>query len=278
MQWYYSANGQQQGPVSETELQNLSQAGTVGPETLVWREGLQNWTPYREIALGSANPIPAHVPALPGQAVAVGDLATCVECGGTFSKENMVTFQNVHICAACKPRYFQKLKEGVVPGAAGMWREKKRLVTLLNPVLPPRCVKCNAATDTPQKKRNLYWHSPVVYIALLINVIVYAIIAMIARKRTVAMVSLCPVHRAKRRNAIWGSWLMVLAGIGSIIAGIANNDISWMIIVGIVLFLGGLIYGLACGRLIYATKMTPEHVWLAGCGKDFLASFPEWTG
>ena len=42
-------------------------------------------------------------------------------------------------------------------------------------------------------------------------------------------------------------------------------------------FLGGLIWGLVKGRLVVATKIDADRVWIAGCGKEFLAEFPEWT-
>ncbi len=43
--------------------------------------------------------------------------------------------------------------------------------------LPPRCIVCNAPAKTPVKKSNLYWHTPWLYLLLLFNLIVYAIVA-----------------------------------------------------------------------------------------------------
>jgi len=271
MQWYYSVDGQQQGPVSQADLEALARTGAVGPETLVWRDGLANWTAYSAaVGVSAASPVP------PGAGVPTGRQERCAECGQTFATEDMVKFEKVYVCANCKPLFFQKIREGVPVGAA-MWRYKKQLVTRLNPVLPARCLKCNVPTEDPQKKRNLYWHPPLVYLALLFNVIVYVIIAVIVRKRSTAMVSICREHRVKRRNVILASWLMVLVGLGSIIGG-AVNESGWVMGTGAILFLGGIIYGIAKGRLVYAAKMDKERIWLAGCGKDFLADFPEWTG
>ena len=44
-QWYYGSQGQQNGPVSEAELRHLIAQGVVKQDTLVWREGLQEWKP-----------------------------------------------------------------------------------------------------------------------------------------------------------------------------------------------------------------------------------------
>ena len=45
MNWYYSLNGAQQGPVEENELRQLVRQGVVCPDSLVWHEGLPTWQP-----------------------------------------------------------------------------------------------------------------------------------------------------------------------------------------------------------------------------------------
>jgi hypothetical protein len=41
--WYYTTNGQQQGPVSGEVLKQLATAGRISPTDLVWREGMPQW-------------------------------------------------------------------------------------------------------------------------------------------------------------------------------------------------------------------------------------------
>lgn len=41
--WYYAAQGQQQGPVLESELRDLVARGVVTGETLVWSDGMAGW-------------------------------------------------------------------------------------------------------------------------------------------------------------------------------------------------------------------------------------------
>jgi hypothetical protein len=235
---------------------------------------MAGWAAYGTVAAA-----PGSVPSTPGAVVPAAGQARCAECGQVFPVEDMVRFEQSYVCASCKPVFFQKIREGVPAGGggAGMWRYKKQLVTMLDPVLPARCVKCNAPSEAPQKKRKLYWHSPAVYVALLVNVIVYVIIAVITRKRSTAMVTICGLHAAKRRNAIITAWALVVAGIGLFVTGLAN-DVGWLAGLGPVLLLVGIIYGIVKGRLVYATKIDKEHLWLGGCGKDFLSQFPEWTG
>jgi hypothetical protein len=43
MQWYYSENGSQVGPVSEQELRGKIATGSVKASDLVWREGMGQW-------------------------------------------------------------------------------------------------------------------------------------------------------------------------------------------------------------------------------------------
>jgi len=43
--WYYNWQGQQTGPVSAEQLQQLVAGGRLPPDQLVWKEGLPNWLP-----------------------------------------------------------------------------------------------------------------------------------------------------------------------------------------------------------------------------------------
>jgi hypothetical protein len=41
--WYYAAGGQQAGPVSTAQLQQMMAQGQVSAQDLVWREGMSDW-------------------------------------------------------------------------------------------------------------------------------------------------------------------------------------------------------------------------------------------
>ena len=59
-QWYYAVNGQERkGPVPESELKQLLGAGQLPASTLVWSEGLAQWTPAQAVAglLASRPPV-----------------------------------------------------------------------------------------------------------------------------------------------------------------------------------------------------------------------------
>lgn len=60
-QYYYAANGQQAGPVNFEALKNLFAARSINAETLVWKQGMANWTSLQSVPelqnlLGSVPP------------------------------------------------------------------------------------------------------------------------------------------------------------------------------------------------------------------------------
>ena len=104
MEWYYALNGQQHGPVNETEFQRLISTGVIRPDTLVWRNGLAEWQPCANVRFAGA-------PAGAGGVV-------CAQCGGTFPPDQVMSFGAASVCATCKPVYVQRLREGLPVGAA----------------------------------------------------------------------------------------------------------------------------------------------------------------
>lgn len=64
MQWYYSKNGSQLGPISEGELRNKISTGDIYQTDLVWREGMKDWLPVSKVA-ELAGPIAVSEPGGP---------------------------------------------------------------------------------------------------------------------------------------------------------------------------------------------------------------------
>lgn len=61
--WFYASEGQQKGPFPEGQLRDLILRGTIGPDTLVWSEGMAGWQKAREIpGLISMPPGPPMMP------------------------------------------------------------------------------------------------------------------------------------------------------------------------------------------------------------------------
>ena len=110
MQWYYAdADEQQIGPLSVEEFDQAVTSGTITPATLVWNEGLADWQPLS--AVQAANVVPAiNLP---------GGQAECYECRNTFPEGELVEFEGKHVCAGCKPAFFQRLSEGGIALSGG---------------------------------------------------------------------------------------------------------------------------------------------------------------
>lgn len=76
MEWYYSQNFTQHGPVSDAQLRVKLASGEVGATELVWREGMRDWAmastvpelsaSVRPLAVGG-NPMPSTPPLGPPQ-------------------------------------------------------------------------------------------------------------------------------------------------------------------------------------------------------------------
>ncbi len=47
--WYYSTGNQEQGPVPMSQLANLIRSGQLDKDALVWTEGMEQWTPWRNV-------------------------------------------------------------------------------------------------------------------------------------------------------------------------------------------------------------------------------------
>jgi len=167
------------------------------------------------------------------------------------------------------------------PGGVGVWSEGRVIVASDNATFPARCVKCNAPADGPPYQRKLFWHHPAIYLVLLFNIIIYAIVALCVRKKGIVYPSMCKRHKRRRMAFIIGGWLSIPASVVCfVLAGESNNsDISaCMIILGIVVLLGGLITGVIGSRIVVPSRIDGGYLWLKGAGREFLASLPDVHG
>ncbi len=80
--WFYAAQGQQQGPVFESELRDLIARGVITADTLVWTEGMAAWEKADAIP-GLISDIAGH----PADSVAGSGAAGVVESEGPVSVE-----------------------------------------------------------------------------------------------------------------------------------------------------------------------------------------------
>lgn len=98
--WYYARDEQQFGPLEEAVFSRLIGTGAVGPNTLVWREGMADWVRYSALLPPASNQPPA------------GDAVHCVECQRPVATGEAVSYEGRWVCGSCKEIFFQRLREG----------------------------------------------------------------------------------------------------------------------------------------------------------------------
>jgi uncharacterized RDD family membrane protein YckC len=108
--WYYARGDERMGPVDDGQFGELVSTGVIGGDTLVWREGMADWAAYRSLA--PAQPAATAGVEAPESILGETPGMRCAECGRPFPVEELLAYENVHVCAECKPFFFQRLREG----------------------------------------------------------------------------------------------------------------------------------------------------------------------
>lgn len=158
----------------------------------------------------------------------------------------------------------------------GCWRDGKILVMARESALPHRCIKCNAPAADGSKVRTVYWHHPAWYLLVPLQIIIYALVATIVRKKARITFSLCAEHRQRYWRGLAVGWIGTLAGIGVVVYG-ASADPVWTMIEGCALLVVSPVLGIVWTRLLSPQRIDEDYVRLRGCGKAFLDSLPDYS-
>jgi hypothetical protein len=172
------------------------------------------------------------------------------------------------------------LSSGPEPESNGVWRDAALLIMTKQASLPDRCLKCNQPAGGWTLKRKLSWHPWYWFLLIFFcNVIIYVIVALVVRQTAVVLVPLCEDHRRRRRRAITVGWILGLAGVGAMVIGGSSQDEAFagiFMLVGLVLFIVGAIYGIVGAQTAVPQKIDKRFVWLKKVHPDFLAGLPSW--
>jgi|GEM_PF-654589 len=271
MYWYYEKGGRQIGPLTDEQFQQAVRAREVLQHTLVWNETLSGWVAYQTIA-GPPVPVPPSSPPPVPQQYSGSEEQQCSQCLRNFPQGEMIQYGGLWICAACKPLFFQRIKEG--GRAGGAWRDGKLMVASKGAMLPDRCVKCNSPANGLKLTRKLYWHPPAYYALICGGVLLYLIVALIVRKSTVLDLGICQVHKDKRKRGFAITWSLVALAVILFIAGAAANEDALIGIGGLVFFVA-LIFGVVAAQFVTPRKMEADGlVWLRGVNSEYLQELP----
>lgn len=170
----------------------------------------------------------------------------------------------------------------------GVWRSGRILVMHKQARLPDRCVKTNQPTGPDERWRHTFiWCHWAVILGLLVNLILVLILYLIFRKKATVEMGLIRSRLSRRRRALLGGWMLILAGfVGFFLFLIPMFDsrsepnpiylflLGASVITGIV----GLVWA-SIGSSIVAPKHIDKHyIRLKGVHPDYLAMLPEWPG
>ena len=112
MQWYYVKDGARTGPVSEADFAAQVAAGQITDQTLVWNETMKDWQPCGAVYSRPESATHATI---------------CSMCGKQTAEQDLIAFEGSLVCAACKPKFVQQIKENseisglAVMRYAGFW-------------------------------------------------------------------------------------------------------------------------------------------------------------
>lgn len=205
--------------------------------------------------------------------VASRSTKTCPMCGATVAVE-------ARRCQGCG-ELLAGFQGADGYSIQGVWREGNRLVMIKDAVLPNLCVQTNQPTQE-RLRRRLYWHSPWVYLLVLVSLLVYVIVALIVRQKADIQIGLSRERLVRRRWVIFFAWVGFLGGIVVTIVGLGNTNaggFGWLVVLsGFILLLGSAITGMLLSRIVAPTRITARYVWLKGVHPLYLAALPPFPG
>lgn len=164
------------------------------------------------------------------------------------------------------------------PHAWPVWRDGQDVLAMQGQPFPARCVRCNAPIALPARPRKFYWHSPRLYLLILLHLVIYLIVALIVRKRSEHRVGLCPAHAQRRRGFLALAWSSPLAGLlAGVLVGMAFGSGPGAL-VGPVVVLVLLVVGVRGARILVPVRMGGSMARYRGTGEAFRQSLPAADG
>jgi hypothetical protein len=166
-----------------------------------------------------------------------------------------------------------------------VWQDGGRVVMARDGELPQICVQCGQP-GVEQLPRKLNWTSRWLLLFVLGGVVLYAIAASIAAKRSRVLIWLCATHAEARRRNVKVGWiglgLIGLSFVGLFFGGsiIPRALLGALAIIEVLLLVGGSVvglYGYYRSRLVGAARIDGTHVWVSGVGAVLRNSLPQFA-
>ena len=158
-----------------------------------------------------------------------------------------------------------------------IWKSGKQIVMHKLAEFPDRCILTNQPARGKRWSRTLYWHHPALYI-LLINPLVYIIVALIFLKRFALEVGISESALKQRKTHIVLSWAFGFIGATVAFLALAQLGLSDIFIaIGLIVAIVALFTGIRAANRIQIGKVDGDFIWLRGACDDYRNNFPEWS-
>lgn len=164
------------------------------------------------------------------------------------------------------------------------WRDGPLVVLRAGHDFPPRCVCCNAPARPPRWARRFIWHSPWLYLLIVLNILIYIVVALLVRRSVKLHPALCTVHRTVRWRRRLTGLAVFIVGMGVLFTGTANTVPSLATLreaqfaAGVLVLLAGIAIAAREPAILAASRIDGREVRVRGAGERFLASLPAYTG
>ena len=164
------------------------------------------------------------------------------------------------------------------------WREGKVVVLRAGHDFPARCICCNSPATPGRRARTLSWHSPWLFLLILLNILVYLVVALLARRRVKLHPALCAAHAAARRRGLWTGVGILLLGLLVLFSSAAKEAAGisglreGLLLAGTLLLLAALWVASRVPASLSAARIDDQAVRIRGAGEPFLASLPPFGG
>jgi len=205
----------------------------------------------------------------------------CKRCGATLAAVSRAPARSSIPGALRSPEPIEPSANPYAPPAAAshaapltttgeLFRDGNLLVARDGAPFPDRCVRCNEPAEGYRLKRTYYWHPPGWYLVIFAGVLIYAIAAVIVRKKATFAVSLCQRHRRRRV-------LLVALGIGIPVLALAawiatgTDAMGWVLAIAIPV---GVVLAVAGTQLMSPKRIEDGYAYLKGAHPEFLARLP----
>jgi uncharacterized RDD family membrane protein YckC len=106
--FFYAVEGQQHGPVTENDLEQMVLSGALTSDVYVWADGMAEWQPWADLKTplthGTANLSLATAPNSRGV-----PQVTCCVCNHQYPSDEVTRHRANIVCSICKDQYFSNL-------------------------------------------------------------------------------------------------------------------------------------------------------------------------